>query len=577
MSTQKTNDAIQVPAIFEPLFTRPRRKNILYGGRGSAKSHSVARYIVGRSCEKKIRILCTRELQKSINESVHQLISDCIHNMGLDSQFNIQRDKIYNLRTKSEFIFAGVRQNTNEIKSMEDISICWVEEAQAMSQQSLDVLIPTIRAPGSILIFTFNPFKDSDPVYVMTQQALATNDPDVLVIHANHDDNPFFPEELRKEMERDKKNDYDKYLWVWEGQCLGISAAQIFRGKYEVQEFETPSNAMFHYGADWGFSNDPTAVIRSFIVGNTLYIDYEAWEVGCELDRTPDLFNQVPGTSVYPVYADSARPETISFMNSRRFNVIAAEKWAGSVEDGIAYLKSFNKIIIHPRCKKTIEEFDLYQYKVDRQTNEVLREPLDRYNHLIDALRYSHTVSMRAQSNGKVYDEFTMANIIHDLPYFGDVYVATLVLPGRTYAVAYTLLAGKVVIVKDIELKGEVTFTRIKEQFNMRTVHLIWMPFAKMEDVAPNLVQECIDADIEPAVGCVLPTDNEGSVLANRLFSVKGLLVFESCTLVINALNERVYQAGGELENRTQAKAQTVLVADLFEYGLWRTVGRVQE
>lgn len=567
---------LEIPEVFEPLFTAPKRKNILYGGRGSAKSHTVARFCVLRSCEKKIRILCTRELQKSIAESVHQLISDCIHKMGLDAQFNVQRDKIYNRRTGSEFIFAGVRQNTNEIKSMEDITICWVEEAQAMSQQSLDVLVPTIRSPGSILIFTFNPFKDSDPVYQMMKTAVDTQDPDILVINANHDDNPFFPEELRLEMERDKKNDYDKYLWVWEGQCLGISAAQIFRGKYEVKEFETPSNAIFHYGADWGFSNDPTAIIRSFIIGNTLYIDYEAGEVGCDLDKTPDLFNQVPGAMLYPIYADCARPETISFMNSRKFNVIAAEKWSGSIEDGISYLKSFNKIVIHPRCKNTIEEFDLYQYKVDRQTNEVLREPLDRYNHWIDALRYSHTTSMRAQSNGKVYDEFSMDNIVHDVIVVGEVYIATFILPGRTYAVAVSIIKGKMTVVADYEIKGEVSFDKLKSLFWAK-VHLIWLPFSTLEDVPPNLVQECIDADIEPAVGSVLPTENEATVLANRLFASKNLQIFESATMVINALTERVYQSGGNLENNQQAKTQTVQVSELFEYAIWRVAGRFME
>ena len=222
---------MQIPEVFRPLFERPKRKNILYGGRGSAKSHTVARYVLTRAYEKPIRVLCTRELQKSIAESVHQLLSDCIEEMGLTDFFAVQRDRILG-KNGSEFIFAGVRQNTNEIKSMENITICWVEEAQAMTQQSLDVLIPTIRAPGSILIFTFNPFKDSDPIYVMSQNP----DDDTLVIKANHDDNPFFPEELRREMENCKKTDYDKYLWVWEGQCLGISKAQIFRDKYEVKD-----------------------------------------------------------------------------------------------------------------------------------------------------------------------------------------------------------------------------------------------------------------------------------------------------------------------------------------------------
>lgn len=559
---------LQIPKVFEPLFTAPKRKNILYGGRGSAKSHTVARYCIVRSLERPMRILCTRELQKSIAESVHQLLSSCIENMGLSSLFNIQRDRIVGVNG-SEFIFAGVRQNTNEIKSMEAITICWVEEAQAMSQQSLDVLIPTIRAPGSILIFTFNPFKDSDPVYVMAQNP----DEDTLVINANHDDNPFFPEELRKEMEHCKKTDYDKYLWVWEGKCLGISKAQIFRDKYEVKEFDTPDNALFFYGGDWGFSNDPTTVLRSFIVGNTLYIDYEAWKVGCDIEDTPALYDEVPGTSIYPIYADNSRPETISYMQSRRYNVIGAEKWPGCIEDGISYLRSFSKIIIHPRCVHTIEEFGLYQYKVDHQTNEILREPLDKFNHCIDALRYSHTVSMRTKSNGKVYEDFTVDNLMSPIDYKGDVYLGTFVQPGATLTIALTIIKGNIVLFNDLEFKGGINFSKIREHFAVGT-KIYWFPLAKSEDVAPNLVQECIDNNIEPAVGCVMPSENEATKLVNKLFRSKSLYCFNTATFAVTALNSRTYLADGKLEKNSQI-TKNVRICELIEYAVWRTVGRM--
>lgn len=557
-----------VPEVFKPLFTAPKRKNILYGGRGSAKSHTVARYCIQRAMAHKEHILCTRELQKSIAESVHALLSKCIEELGVTSFFTIQKDKIIGANG-SDFIFAGVRTNTNEIKSMEGVTICWIEEAQAMSQTSLDVLIPTIRTPGSILIFTFNPFKDSDPVYQMA----VNPDADTLVIKANWNDNPFFPDVLRTEMETTKRTDYDKYLWVWEGQCLGISKAQIFRGKYEVKSFETPPNAVFHYGADWGFSNDPTTVVRSFIVGNTLYIDYEAWEVGTDIADLPELFNKVPGTSLYPIYADSARPETISAMQRYRYNVLPAEKWAGSIEDGISYLRSFDSIIIHPRCEHTIEEFDLYQYKVDKQTNEVLRIPVDRYNHCIDALRYAHTVTMRAKNSGKVYDSFTLENIVPPADIVGRVYIGTLMLPGKTLLCAMQLRAGRLWIVADYELNGGVDFTKIRELFR-KDCELVWFPYAISDDVAANVVQECIDAGVEPAVGVVLPTDNEATLLVNRLFKNKTLFCYNSAILALSSLNERVYMAGGELEKNQQI-TKVVQMCKLIEYTVWRTVGRV--
>ena len=375
-TVKKQTVKLTVPKIYQPLFKGAKRRNFIYGGRGSGKSWAIAQYCVLRAYQSKIKILCCRELQKSIADSVHALLSDVIVRMGLSDFFTIQKNAIYGANG-SVFIFAGIKSNVSEIKSMENVSIAWFEEAQAMSRESYDVLVPTIRAKDSILIFTFNPFKDIDPVYVEMKNA----DENSLVIKANYSDNPYFPEVLRLEMERDKKNDYNRYLWIWEGECLGLSDAQIFRGKYEVKEFETPKNAEFHYGCDWGFATDPTTLVRSFVIGNTLYIDQAVGAVGCDLEDTPSLFNKIDGSSIYPIYADCARPETISFMRNRKFNVIACDKWAGSVEDGIQYLRSFSKIVIHPRCKGVIEEFELYQYKVDKQTNEVLREPLDKFNH----------------------------------------------------------------------------------------------------------------------------------------------------------------------------------------------------
>lgn len=559
---------LTVPQIFKPLFKGAKRRNFIYGGRGSGKSHAVAQYCLFRAYSEKIKVLCTRELQKSIADSVHALLCDKIEQMGLQDFFTIYKDRIVGANG-SVFIFAGVRQNVNEIKSMEGINICWVEEAQSMTRESLDVLIPTIRAEGSVVIFTFNPYKDTDPVYVESQNP----DENTLCIHANYNDNPFFPEVLRLEMERDKKNDYEKYLWVWEGQCLGLSDAQIFRGKYRVEAFETPKNADFHYGADWGFAQDPTAIIRSFVIGNTLYIDQCAGQVGCDLEDTPALFNQVEGTSIYPIYADSARPETISFMRSRRYNVIAADKWAGSVEDGIQYLRSFSEIVIHPRCQAVIEEFDLYQYKVDKQTGEVLRIPVDKFNHFIDALRYSHTVSMRGKNNGKVYEKFNGDCIVKDSEIRGqEVYLGTFSLPGRILWIASAVVNGKIEVV-DAFTQNVINFKEVKEKYPK--CECVWMPLEKLVDVQQNYVNDCVDADIEPAVPGILPADGEGTKLVNDLFERHSLCVAEGAWTLISCLNERVFLSDGKVE-RSSKEQENTRFCRLFEYLTWRIIGRMQ-
>ena len=562
-----TNINLKVANVYKPLWKNAKRRNYIYGGRGSGKSHDVAEYCLFRAYQSKIKVLCTRELQNSIADSVYSLLKNKITDMKLDFFFTVYKDRIVG-NNGSEFIFKGIHNNVSEIKSMENISIAWLEESQSLSRESIDVIVPTIRAPGSILIFTFNPYKDNDPIYMEMKNATEED----LVIKANYSDNPWFPEELRLEMERDKKNDYQKYLWVWEGECLGLSDAQIFRGKYVVENFETPKNADFHFGADWGFANDPTTLVRSFIVGNDLYIDMCAGKVGCDLEDTPSLFNEVQGSSIYPIYADSARPETISFMRSKHYNVIAAEKWNGSVEDGIQYLRSFSCIHIHERCKAIVEEFDLYQYKVDRQTGEILRIPVDKFNHYIDAIRYSLTVPMRSANNGKVYDNFRVENICKDERASGEVYLGTFALPGRILWVSACVIGGEIKIL-DAFSQTVIDFKTVKDKYP--DCNLIWMPYTTLKDIQQNYVDDCVDNDIEPAVPGILPAEGEGTKLVNDLFDRHSLSIMESAWTLISCLNERVFLADGKIE-RSSKEQENTRYCRLFEYLTWRIMGRLQ-
>lgn len=335
--------------------------------------------------ESKVRILCCREIQKSIKDSVHKLLSDKIAELQLESFYTVKVDSIVGVNG-TEFIFKGLRHNIQDIKSTEGIDYCWVEESQTASQLSLDILIPTIRKPGSQIIFTYNPTNEDDPVHV---NYTLQDRPDTLKIKINWNENPFFPEVLKSEMEYDKRVDYGKYLHIWEGECQVHSDAQIFFNKWQVDSFETPENAEFYFGADWGFSQDPTTLIRSFILENTLYIDYEAYAIGVDLDKIPALFRTVPKSEKWTITGDSARPETISFLNQRGFRIESSTKGAGSVEDGIELIRSFDKIIIHERCRHTQDEFRLYSYKRDRLTDQIIPVPEDKNNHLIDALRYA--------------------------------------------------------------------------------------------------------------------------------------------------------------------------------------------
>jgi phage terminase large subunit len=381
--TTMTTKRIKIPPAFK-LLSRPSRYKVLYGGRGSGKSWSCAKVALAKGFAEPMRILCAREIQRSINDSVHKLLSKQIEDMGLGGFYDITREAIRG-QNGTEFIFKGLRTNPQEIKSMEGIDLCWVEEAQAVSAESWDILIPTIRKPGSEIWITFNPLDEQDPTY---QKFVVSPPEDAQVRKVNYNENPYFPEVLRKEMEWLKKRDYESYLHIWEGEVRKLSNALVFAGRFTVEDFETPSGVRFYHGADWGFAEDPTTLIRCFVDNGTLFIDQEAWGVGVEIDQTGALFDTIDTARRWPIKADCARPETISYMRRQGFNISAAKKWQGSIEDGIEYIKTYD-IVVHPRCRHTIDELNRYSYKVDKQTGDVLPIIVDKYNHCLDSLRYA--------------------------------------------------------------------------------------------------------------------------------------------------------------------------------------------
>jgi len=371
----------------------PSRYKVMRGGRGSAKSRSAASALLLQAAAYPHRVLCAREIQKSIKDSVKRLLDDEIKRLGLEDFYESIENEIRG-KNGSLFIFAGLRGNSASIKSMEGITRCWVEEAQTISQSSLNDLIPTIRTPGSEIWFTYNPRFDTDPIDVMFKSDELP--PSTILLHVNYSDNPWFPEVLRTELEYDKRRDNDKYLHIWEGQYQTSSEARVFKN-WTVEEFERPAGTIHRLGADWGFSVDPSVLVRCSIEGNRLYVDYEAWQVGCEIVNLPELFMSVPEAEKWPITADSARPETISHMQRNGFPKIrSAIKGPKSLEDGVEFLKSFD-IVVHPRCKHLIDELTLYSYKTDPLTGLVMPILADKDNHVIDAIRYACEGARRAK------------------------------------------------------------------------------------------------------------------------------------------------------------------------------------
>ena len=383
---------IQTPRAFVPLL-KPARYKGVHGGRGSGKSHFFAEALVEECIRTKTDAVCLREIQKSLKFSVKKLIESKIKALNAGDYFEVQESQI-KCRNGGVIIFQGMQDHTSDsIKALEGFKIAWFEEAQSASQRSLDLLRPTLRAPGSELWFSWNPRFATDPIDVLLRGE--TPPPNSVVVEANYSDNPWLPQELVDEMEYDKRRDPDKYAHIWLGKYQQNSEARVFKN-WTVEEFERPPGTVFRLGADWGFSVDPSVLIRCDIDGHRLYVDYEAYMVGCEIVNLPELFMQVPEAEKWPITADSARPETISHMKKNGFPQIRpAIKGTKSLEEGVEFLKSFD-IVVHPRCKHLIDELTLYSYKEDPLTGAVLPILNDKDNHVIDALRYACEGARRA-------------------------------------------------------------------------------------------------------------------------------------------------------------------------------------
>jgi phage terminase large subunit len=383
---------IETAEVFEPLL-KPARYKGAHGGRGSAKSHHFAGQVIEESIADKLDFVCIREVQRTLDQSVKKLLESKIEDFNVGDQFDVQ-DRRIKSRNGGVIIFEGMQNHTAEsIKSLEGYDRAWVEEAQTLSQRSLDMLRPTIRRPASELWFSWNPRSKSDPVDMLLRE---DPPPGAIVVEANYQDNPWFPEVLRAEMEYDRSRDPEKYAHIWLGRYETHSEARVFKN-WKVEDFERPPGTIHRLGADWGFSIDPSVMLRCDIEGNRLYVDWEAWQLGCEIVNLPALFMAIPESEKWPSVADSSRPETISHMRKNGFpKMQAAIKGAKSIEEGVQFLQSFD-IVVHPRCKHLIDELTLYRYKTDPLTGQVLPILEDKNNHCIDALRYACEGARRAK------------------------------------------------------------------------------------------------------------------------------------------------------------------------------------
>lgn len=381
---------IQTPRWALPLL-RPARFKGVWGGRASGKSHVMAENLVeAMVMDADLRAVCIREVQKSLKFSAKQLIEDKIERMGVGHLFDVQAIEIRRKGGSGVCIFQGMQDHTaDSIKSLEGFRIAWVEEAQALSEKSLRLLRPTMRAPGAELWFSWNPDQPDDAIDAFLRGPIPPEN--AIVVRANWQDNPWLPDEMRAEIAHDRKGDPETYAHVWLGEYNTRSDAQVFSGRYQVEEF-TPGPGWDgpYFGADWGFAVDPTVLVKCWIAPDgRVAIEKESGKVGLDIDRTGELWaREIPDAQAQVIRSDSARPETISYLQRHGWpRVTGVDKWKGSVEDGVDWLRA-KGLLIHPQCERAAREARLYRYKTNKG-GDVLPVIEDAENHIIDAVRYA--------------------------------------------------------------------------------------------------------------------------------------------------------------------------------------------
>lgn len=376
---------VEIPVEFKRLFDSDWREAAVYGGRFSLKSHTVARILLIKARQQKIRIACFREFQNSIAESSHQLLADLINKYGM-TDFEITDNSIINKITKSDFLFKGLHRNEQSIKSIEGINIAWVEEAQTISKASIEVLTPTVREQGSQIIYTYNRLLERDPVH---ERLVIEGRPNTLIINVNYDiaeKYGYLPDNIKAEIEDDKQRRPALYKHKWLGEPNNLEG-RIYQDWQIIDDIPHEAR-LWHRGLDFGYSIDPSVCVDIYEYNGGYIIDELFYQKGLSNKSIADIINNQPQQCL--VIADSAEPKSIDEIASYGVNIVGANKGQGSVNQGIQFVQQ-QKISITRRSQKTILAYQNYAWALDKRTNEHLQVPDDtihEWSNACDAIRY---------------------------------------------------------------------------------------------------------------------------------------------------------------------------------------------
>ena len=392
--TAKAEFPLKLQCLFQP-----SRYKVLYGGRGGAKSWGVARALLIKAAQNPLRILCAREFQTSIKDSVHKLLCDQIEALGLGTFYEITQTNIKG-KNGSEFSFVGLKNNVANVKSYEGVDICWVEEAQTTSRMSWNVLIPTIRKEKSEIWITFNPELETDETY---QRFVLKPPEDCIVTKVNWSDNPWFPETLKLEKDALKHRDPQAYNVVWEGLCRQTVDGAIFAREMQLAELDgritkvnydplKPVHAIFDLG--W---SDATAIwFLQFIGMETRLIRYIEGNQQTMSDYLAKMqtFGYVYDTLWLPHDAEN---RTLAANGRSIEEIVRAAGYKTKIipktpiTDSINAARTLftNMWFDRDNCHEGLQCLRHYRYDVDPETKQFSKTPLhDNYSHGADAFRY---------------------------------------------------------------------------------------------------------------------------------------------------------------------------------------------
>lgn len=387
MQTQVAPIEIKIPVEYKRLFDDDWREAAIYGGRGSLKSHTVARFMLIRARQGQYRFGCFREFQNSIAESSHQLLADLIDKYKL-VEFKVTDNAIVNRVTGSDFLFKGLRHNEQSVKSIEGLDYAWVEEAQTISANSIDVLVPTVRKPGSKIIYTYNRLKTEDPVH---KRLVIEGRPNTLVINVNYDvamKHGLFPEVLRAEMEDDRERRPNLYKHKWLGEPNNLEG-RIYKDWAIIDE--VPHEAqLVRRGLDFGYSIDPAAIVDVYYYNGGYILAERLYRKGMRNDHLGPFLAALNDPQTI-IMADSSEPKSIAEVGLYNVPIIGVNKKGTKEQSYLNYSIDYlqrQRISVTKASKNLISEYEDYLWATDKD-GKSLNKPEEGKDHALDAVRYA--------------------------------------------------------------------------------------------------------------------------------------------------------------------------------------------